>query len=71
MRTEIAQFVAEGHSDQEILDYYKQRYGERILVEPEGARWWLVNVVPLLVLAAGLVVVVFLVKSWLKPHPAS
>jgi len=71
MRAEIAQFVAAGRSDREILDYYKQRYGERILVEPEGARWWLMNVVPLIFLALGLASVFFVLKRWRKPRPAS
>lgn len=42
MRREIARFVQEGRSDREILDYYMQRYGKRVLREPEGPlRGWL------------------------------
>jgi cytochrome c-type biogenesis protein CcmH len=71
MRGEIVQFVAEGRSDREILDFYKQKYGSRVLVEPEGARWWWMHVVPLAVLALGLLAVLMLLRKWLKPRPAS
>lgn len=71
MKADIARFVAEGQSDRQILDYYKRQYGERILVEPEGARWWIMNVVPLSMLGLGLVVVGLVVRRWLKPLPAS
>jgi cytochrome c-type biogenesis protein CcmH len=71
MRVEIARFVAEGKSDREILDYYKARYGERVLVEPEGAKWWWMHVVPVLMLAAGLAVAVLVLRKWLRPLPAS
>jgi cytochrome c-type biogenesis protein CcmH len=71
MRQEIAGFVNEGKTDQEVRDFYKQKYGLRILVEPEGALWWWMHVVPFVALGIGAVVVVFLLKRWLKPLPAS
>jgi cytochrome c-type biogenesis protein CcmH len=71
MREEIAGFVNQGKTDQEVLDYYKQKYGLRILVEPEGALWWWMHVVPFVVLGIGAVAVVFLLKRWLRPLPAS
>ena len=71
MREEIANFVNEGKTDQEVRDFYKQKYGLRILVEPEGALWWWMHVVPFVVLGIGAVVVVFLLKRWLRPLPAS
>ena len=63
--------VAEGRTDRQILDHFKQQYGERILVEPEGARWWVMNVVPLSMLACGLLVVGLVLRKWLRPLPAS
>jgi cytochrome c-type biogenesis protein CcmH len=71
MREEIAAFVNAGKTDQEVRDYYKQKYGLRILVEPEGALWWWMHVIPFVVLGIGAVVVVFLLKKWLRPLPAS
>lgn len=70
MRAEIAMFVREGRTDQEILAYYKQRYGARVLVEPEGAIWWWMHVVPVAALALGIAIVVSLLRRWRKPLPA-
>ncbi|MGC8791914.1 MAG: cytochrome c-type biogenesis protein [Bryobacteraceae bacterium] len=64
MRAEIEEMVAAGRAEREILDHYKQRYGPRILVEPEGAQWWIMNVVPVAMLVAGLAIVVRLLVKW-------
>lgn len=64
MRAEIAAMVAAGKTEREILDYYKQRYGARILAEPEGAQWWVMNVVPIIMLAGGAIIVVRLLRKW-------
>lgn len=54
MRREIARLVQEGRSDREILDYYIQRYGKRVLREPEGSlRDWL-YVIPVAASVFGL-----------------
>jgi cytochrome c-type biogenesis protein CcmH/NrfF len=54
MKAEIRAWVTEGKTDREILDTYIQRYGKRVLVEPEGAAWWWMHVIPWVFLAAGL-----------------
>jgi cytochrome c-type biogenesis protein CcmH len=71
MRAEIANFVSEGRSDREILDFYKQKYTSRILVEPEGEKWWWMHIVPIIILALGGLGVVMLLRKWLRPQPAS
>ena len=64
MREEIADWVAQGRSDREILDHYKQLYGARVLIEPEGAlRSW-VYVVPAVVAGAGLLLTIALLRRW-------
>lgn len=72
MRSEIARWVAEGRSDREIIDTYKQRYGARVLVEPEGSQWWVMHVVPWVALLLGLALTVQIVRrmSARKPAPA-
>lgn len=58
MRAEIARMVASGKTEEQIVDMYVARYGERILREPRGARHWWLMLVPVgcFVLAtAGLV----------------
>ncbi len=64
MREELAAMVAAGRSEREILDYYKQRYGTRVLAEPLGAQWWVMNLVPVAMLLAGGLVVAGLVRRW-------
>jgi len=71
MKREIEDFVRQGKTDREILDFYKQKYGARVLVEPEGALWWWMHAVPLAVLAASLAVVGVVLRRWLRPLPAS
>lgn len=71
MKREIEEFVRTGKTDREILDYYKEKYGARVLVEPEGALWWWMHVVPFVVFGASLVVVGVVLRRWLRPLPAS
>lgn len=70
MRAELAELVAAGRSDREILDYYKRRYGARVLAEPEGAQWWVMNVVPIVMLAGGAGLVAHLVRKWRRAPAA-
>ena len=71
MKVEISRFVSEGKSDREILDFYKAKYGERVLVEPEGARWWVMNAVPAIMTLCGLAFVIWLIRRMIRPIPAS
>ncbi len=57
MRSQIARMVAAGKSEDQIVDFYVARYGERILREPRGSRRWWLMLVPLAliaILSAGL-----------------
>jgi len=71
MRAEISRMVAEGKSDREILDYYKAKYGPRILMEPEGElRMWAYTI-PVVAGVGGLVLVVWLIRRMLAPGKAN
>jgi cytochrome c-type biogenesis protein CcmH len=37
MRTEVAEMVAEGRTEEEIVNHYKSLYGDRVLIVPDGA----------------------------------
>lgn len=67
MKQEIAQMVLLGRSEREILDHFKDKFGARILVEPEGAQWWIMNVVPLALLALGFMATVWIIRKWYRP----
>ncbi len=62
MRLEIEQAVVQGMTDREIFDRYKGIYGARILTEPEGAAQVWVYFIPALAAAAGLALVVFVIR---------
>ncbi len=70
MREEVESMVAAGRTDREILDHYKAQYGMRILVEPEGGLFWVMNVVPAVMLVLGGVAVVFFLRRMMKPIPS-
>ncbi len=64
MREEIVKLVAEGKTEDDIVDFYVARYGERILRMPRGKAWIWLNAVPIGALAAGAAgVVLFLARA--------
>lgn len=56
MRNEVTAFVVSGRSEEEIITYYKTKYGETILVVPDGLQGRLLTTLPLVAffLAIGL-----------------
>ena len=66
IRKEIEEKVRVGQSDREILDYYKQLYGERVLLEPEGAKRTVLYFVPILISFTGLLLVVAFLRHSLR-----
>lgn len=67
IKLDIANQIAAGKTDREILDGYIAQYGQRILVEPEGAKWWWMHVVPVAAAILGLIFVIWLLARWRKP----
>lgn len=67
MKQEIAQMVLAGRGDEEIVEHFKAKFGTRILVEPEGAQWWVMNVVPVILLLLGLAFTVWIIRKWYRP----
>jgi cytochrome c-type biogenesis protein CcmH len=72
MRESIRQQVQQGKSDQEILQYFEQRYGPEIIWAPriQGITV-LAWVVPLLLLSLGVVLLFFVVREWRTGTPVS
>lgn len=64
MRAEIGRRVREGQSDREILDAFIARYGQRILVVPEGKLGDILLWAPPVLFLLALVFVVRLVIVW-------
>jgi cytochrome c-type biogenesis protein CcmH len=59
LRSEIAQMVASGQTESQIVDEYVARYGERILREPRGARFQILTITPIAVLGIGCLFVIW------------
>jgi cytochrome c-type biogenesis protein CcmH len=64
-RAQIRDQLANGWSEEQIIDYFVVQYGERVLAEPErGGFTSLVWLLPVIALALGLVVVGQALRSW-------
>ena len=74
-RAQIRDQMSSGWTDQQVMDYFVRSYGERVLAEPErGGFTSLVWMLPVLVVALGLVLVWLILKSWRanqKAQPAA
>lgn len=58
LRRELHRLLDEGKSDEEIIDFMVQRYGDYVLYRPPlESRTWFLWLAPLMMLAGGLVVV--------------
>lgn len=70
MRVRVQQLVDDGVSEEEILDFFVERYGPEVLREPrpEGIGWgvWLA---PPIIALIGLLIVVFGLRSGRRPRP--
>lgn len=67
LRVLVRERITAGDSNEEVLDYVHDRYGDFVLMRPPvNARTWLLWFGPLLVLLGGTA----LVRSWIKTRPA-
>lgn len=66
-RAKIGELLAEGKTDQEILEYFAARYGDHVLQVPP-ARGFLLSVwiVPILAILAGLGMFGYLAHRWMQ-----
>ena len=70
-RAQIRDQLAEGWTDQQIIDYFVAQYGERVLAEPQRKGFTsLVWFLPLVVVLLGLGIVYEILKNWRKQKPA-
>ncbi|MEO7555126.1 MAG: cytochrome c-type biogenesis protein CcmH [Acidimicrobiales bacterium] len=65
IRTEISRRIDAGESNDAIRDYFAAQYGEDILLRPAASGFaGLVWVVPVAVVAAGVIVLAFAFRRW-------
>jgi cytochrome c-type biogenesis protein CcmH len=72
MRVVIRQKVEAGESRDQIIQYFVDRYGDSILVEPPrrgiGLVVWLA---PIIILAVGLIILITVLRGWVRPRRAA
>lgn len=70
-RAKIGEMLAEGNSEQEILDYFADRYGDHVLqVPPKRGFFVLVWLLPVIAIIAGLVWLAYLMRGWSRRSAA-
>ncbi|MCB9078456.1 MAG: cytochrome c-type biogenesis protein CcmH [Anaerolineaceae bacterium] len=64
-RAQIADLLAEGYTEQEVLDYFETRYGTRVLLEPPTHGLTLILwVLPVVALLAGGIWLGLTMRKW-------
>jgi len=64
-RMEIKAQLAEGWTEEEIINYFAEQYGERVLAEPERKGFTsLVWILPVIALLLGLAIVIQALRNW-------
>ena len=71
MRSVIRARLQAGETEDQIIAYFVERYGDSVLVEPPRRGFGLaVWIAPILILVVGGVLLWRLLKTWLRPRPA-
>ncbi len=71
-REQIRVMLSEGKSEDEILQYFEDQYGARVLAEPpKQGFYWLIYLLPPAIILAGAVILFRSLKEWTKPKAAS
>ena len=69
-REQIGDLVAEGYSDQEVLDYFSARYGTQVLQEPPRSGSTLILwVLPVLAVVLGVGLLGYTIRNWSRREP--
>ncbi len=66
MRGEVAEMVAHGETEEQIVSHYRNIYGERILIVPDGLTGRILFSVPLLTSALGCLVLFVCLQRMLR-----
>ena len=65
MRSIIRQQLQSGKSEQEVIQYFRGRYGDRILLSPPQQGFTLLAwIVPIAILIGGAVLLFFILRRW-------
>jgi cytochrome c-type biogenesis protein CcmH len=66
MRAEVTEMVVHGRSENEIVDYYRGLYGDRVLVVPDGVTGDILFSIPVIVAVSGCLVLLVCLRKMLQ-----
>ena len=70
-KEKISDLVADGYSDEEVLDYFSTQYGTQVLQEPPRSGFTLILwVLPIIAILAGGAWLAYVIRGWRKNEPA-
>ncbi|MCC7118586.1 MAG: cytochrome c-type biogenesis protein CcmH [Anaerolineales bacterium] len=70
-REQIRSMLAEGKTEDEIMQYFVDQYGDRVLGAPPATGLnWLVYLIPPLVILLGAIILFRALKGWTQPKQA-
>ena len=64
MKQQVRELLARGYTQEQILAYFEQSYGQFVLLKPRNRLIW---ILPILILVAGAIVVVTTAKKLSQP----
>jgi len=71
-RQQISDLLAQGYSDQEVLDYFSNQYGVQVLQEPPRSGFTLLLwLLPVIALLAGAGWLYYTMRDWSQPVGAA
>jgi cytochrome c-type biogenesis protein CcmH len=71
-REQIRQMLADGSTEKEILQYFVDQYGDRVLAEPPRTGLnWLIYILPPAIILIGALILFRALRSWTRPVTAS
>jgi cytochrome c-type biogenesis protein CcmH len=71
MRAEVTALVASGKSEQEIITYYRTKYGETILVVPDGLQGRLLTGFPIAAFLASILLLLLYIRRAVRATDAT
>jgi len=71
MRVQVTEMVVHGRTENEIVNYYRNLYGDRVLVVPDGATGEILFSIPVIVVVFGCFVLLLRVRKMLQSGRAN
>jgi cytochrome c-type biogenesis protein CcmH len=71
MRAQVTEMVVHGRTENEIVDYYRGLYGDRVLVVPDGATGEILFSIPVIIAVFGCFVLLLCVRKMLQSGRAN